>query len=68
VALIQLVPGVVAINLTQLYFTTDSSGPSQIEPPPFLPSVPAGFQGSTIKPAQLLLLNPLGVALTEIPA
>jgi hypothetical protein len=57
-----------ATDLTQLYFTTDTSGPSQVEPPPFLPSVPAGFQGSTIRPAQLLLLNPLGVALTEIPA
>jgi hypothetical protein len=68
IALIQSVPGVMATDLTQLYFTTDTSGPSQVEPPPFLPSVPAGFQGSTIRPAQLLLLNPLGVALTEIPA
>ena len=68
VALIQSVPGVIASTLTQLYFTTDSSGPSQIEPPPFLPSVPAGFQGGAIRPAQLLLLNHLGVALTEISA
>jgi hypothetical protein len=68
VALIQSVPGVIASTLTQLYFATDSSGPGQIEPPPFLPSVPAGFQRGTIRPAQLLLLNPLGVALTEISA
>ena len=64
--LIQSVPGVIATNLTNLYFTTDSTGPSQPEAPAFLPATPARFQGGAIQPAQLLLLNPLGVTLTEI--
>jgi predicted phage baseplate assembly protein len=65
-ALIQSVPGVIATTLTNLYFTTDSSGPFQSEAPAFLPSTPAHWQGGVIRPAQLLLLNPLGVILTEI--
>ena len=65
VTLIQSVPGVIATTLTNLYFTTDASGPQQTEPPAFLPSAPAHWQGGTIQPAQLLVLNPLGVNLTE---
>ncbi len=68
IALIQSVPGVIATNLTQLYLTSDSTGPSQTEPSPFVPSLPARWQGGGIHPAQLLLLNPLGVTLTEMPA
>jgi predicted phage baseplate assembly protein len=64
--LIQGVPGVIAVDLTQLYLTSDTTGPSQIEPPAFLPSLPARFQNNAIQPAQLLLLNPLGVTLTEM--
>lgn len=67
-ALIQAVPGVIAVDLTQLYLTTDANGPSQTEPPAFLPSSPALWDSvnQVILPAQLLLLNPLGVTLTEI--
>jgi Baseplate J-like protein/Repeat of unknown function (DUF346) len=64
--LIQGVPGVIAVDLTQLYLTSDTTGPSQTEPPAFLPSLPARFQNNAIQPAQLLLLNPLGVTLTEM--
>jgi Baseplate J-like protein/Repeat of unknown function (DUF346) len=64
--LMQDVPGVIALNLTQLYQTGDSNGPSQTEPLPFLPALPARFENNTILPAQLLLLNPLGITLTEM--
>jgi baseplate J-like protein/repeat uncharacterized protein DUF346 len=64
--LIQSVAGVIAVYLTQLYLTGDSTGPSQTEPLPFLSSLPAYWDDvdSVIQPAQLLLLNPLGVTLT----
>lgn len=65
-ALIQAVPGVIAVDLTQLYLTSDTTGPSQTEPLPFLPSLPARFEKGAIQPAQLLLLNPLGLTLTEM--
>ena len=68
VTLIQSVAGVVATDLNQLYLTTDPAGPSQIEPVPFLPAAPAHWEAGTIKPAQLLLLNPLGATLTEMTA
>jgi hypothetical protein len=64
--LIQAVPGVIAVDLMQLYITGDSTGPTQTEPPPFLTSLPALFENGAILPAQLLLLNPLGVTLTEM--
>lgn len=64
--LIQSVPGVIAVDLNQLYQTGDPNGPSQTEPLPFLPSLPARFENGQIQPAQLLLLNPLGATLTEM--
>ncbi|HEX7288151.1 MAG TPA: baseplate J/gp47 family protein [Candidatus Angelobacter sp.] len=67
-SLIQAVPGVVASTLKQLYLSTDLSGPSQTEPPPYLLAAPARLQGAAILPAQLLLLNPLGAKVTEIIA
>jgi hypothetical protein len=66
VTLIQSVPGVIATNLTNLYFTTDSTGPFQVEAPAFLSAAPARWESGLIRPAQLLLVNPLGVTLTEI--
>jgi baseplate J-like protein/repeat uncharacterized protein DUF346 len=66
ITMIQSVPGVIATNLSNLYYTTDSTGPFQSEPPAFLPAAPAHWAGGDIVPAQLLLLNPLGVTLTEI--
>jgi hypothetical protein len=64
--LIQAVTGVIAVDLTQLYLTSNSSGSTQTEPLPFLPSLPARFESGAIQPAQLLLLNPSGVTLTEM--
>lgn len=66
--LIQAVPGVVASNLKQLYLTTDLSGPTQAEPPPYLLAAPARLLDGAILPAQLLLLNPLGAKVTEVTA
>jgi hypothetical protein len=64
--LIQGIDGVIAVDLTQLYQTGDPNGPSQTEPLPFLSALPARFENNAIQPAQLLLLNPLGVNLTEM--
>jgi Baseplate J-like protein/Repeat of unknown function (DUF346) len=66
VTLVQSVPGVIAVDLTQLYLTSDPDGPNQTEPPPFLPASPARWEGGAIAPAQLILLNPLGVNITEM--
>lgn len=64
--LIQAVPGVIAVDLNQLYMTSDPTGPTQTEPLPYLAALPALFENGSIQPAQLLLLNPLGVTLTEM--
>ena len=64
VRLIQSVPGVVATNLVQLYLTTNPKGPQQTAAPPFLASLTARWEFGKIQPAQLLLLNPLGVELS----
>ncbi len=66
IALIQSVPGVIATTLTQLYLTSNPLGHFQTEPSPLLPSLPARWESNGIQPAQLLLLNPLGVTLTEM--
>jgi predicted phage baseplate assembly protein len=66
IALIQSIPGVIATDLNQLYLTSDPSGPGQVEPPAFLAASPARWQGGVIQPAQLILLNPLGVSITEM--
>jgi hypothetical protein len=60
------VPGVRACLLSQLYLSNDPSGPSQKEPPPFLPASPARWEAGAVQPAQLLLLNPAGVTLKEM--
>jgi hypothetical protein len=65
-ALIQAVPGVIASNLTQLYLTGDTTGASLSEPPPFLTASGASLVSGVFQPAQLLLLNALGVSLTEV--
>jgi hypothetical protein len=64
--LVQSTPGVVAVNLTQLYLTNDPNGPGQTEPSAFIPASPARWANGAIQPAQLLLLNPLGVTITEM--
>jgi predicted phage baseplate assembly protein len=65
-ATIQAVPGVIAVTLTQLYVSTDPGGPSQPEPPPLLAALTARLASGTLVPAQLLLINPAGLTLTEM--
>lgn len=59
---IQQVNGVVACDLDQLYFATDAPALH-----PHLLAAPARWREGAIQPAQLLLLNPLGVTLLEMP-
>ncbi len=60
-AIIQGVEGVEAAYLDRLYFRT--SVPDLVTP---LPARPARWEGSAIKPAELLLLDRNGAQLTEI--
>lgn len=66
VTAIQQVPGVIATDLTQLYFSADPNGPTQTEPPPLLPSAPASWQNGAFQPAQLLLINVFGLTVTQL--
>ncbi len=61
VTVIQQVPGVVAVDLDRLYRVTDA--PSLH---PVLPALIARVQNKELQPAQLLLLNPADVTLTEM--
>lgn len=63
---LQSVAGVVAADLDKLYLVTDSSGPAQFAPPAALPAQIARWNGAATAAAELLLLNPAGVALTEM--
>jgi hypothetical protein len=65
VATIQAVPGVVAVDLTQLYRDDDPTGPSQTSPDSYLPAQYAQVSSGTILAAELLLLNPVGFSLTD---
>ena len=60
---IQQVAGVVYVNLTSLYFSRDSQALNQI-----LPAGIAHVQNSTVQNAELLLINPFGITLQEVPA
>ena len=69
-ATIQAVEGVIAVFLDQLFFRGETPGPST--PPPLLPASRAARAetatgpGDAIKPAQLLLLDPNGIDVTEV--
>jgi hypothetical protein len=65
VAVMQAIPGVVAVDLTQLYRDDDPSGPSQTSPQTYLPARYAQVSGGVIAAAELLLLNPVGFSLTD---
>jgi predicted phage baseplate assembly protein len=68
IRIIQGVQGVIATDLDRLYLSTDPNGPAQTTPPPYLLTMIARWVGTTIAPAQLLLLDPSGVELTEMTA
>jgi predicted phage baseplate assembly protein len=65
-AAIQGVPGVTAADLDKLYLVTDPAGPAQTVPATVLASRMARWNRTVIAPAQLLLLNPAGLTLTEM--
>jgi len=65
VATMQAIPGVVAVELTQLYRNDDPSGPSQTTPNTYLPARYAQVSSGVILAAELLLLNPIGFSLTD---
>jgi hypothetical protein len=66
VAIIQAIPGVVAVDLSQLYRDDDPTGPSQTTPNSYLPANFASVDASgNILPAEMLLLNPVGFSLTD---
>ena len=67
IATMQAVPGVVAVDLTQLYRNDDSDGPTQTTPKPYLPAAYAQVSNNTIVAAEMLLLNPIGLSLTDKP-
>jgi predicted phage baseplate assembly protein len=65
VAVAQGVPGVVAVDLDRFSLVTDA-GPAPVVPPPVLIARRARWEGASIAPAELLLLNPAGPTLTEM--
>ncbi len=65
VTVIQGVSGVIASDLNQLYRIDDPTGPQQQKPSPVLIAEPTRWQDGQILLAQLLLLNPAGVNLSE---
>jgi predicted phage baseplate assembly protein len=63
------VDGVLAVDLDQLYLSTDPAGPSQTEPETVLASALATLNDdNTVALAELLLINPLGITLEEMEA
>lgn len=67
ISTIQNVPGVVAVDLEQLYLVSDPNGPSQTTPATILPSTLANWpKGGSLQLAQLLLINPVGIILEKM--
>jgi predicted phage baseplate assembly protein len=67
IAIIQSVPGVIAVDLTQLYMVTVPRGVRRFEGlSPVLCSSAARYTGGAILPAQLIMINPAGITLTEM--
>jgi predicted phage baseplate assembly protein len=66
-AVIQSVSGVIASDLTRLFPVTPPPGEARFEGLlPILCASPARFGGGSITPAELLLVNPVGITLLEM--
>jgi hypothetical protein len=63
ITVIQNVDGVIYVDLDSLYLSNDSQAPNQI-----LPVHIAHVENGTIRHAQLLLINTLGITLQEVQA
>jgi hypothetical protein len=62
----QQVDGVVAVDLDQLYRVDDPGGHEQQAPEPVVGAARASLEGELIRPAQLLLISPVGVTLLPL--
>jgi hypothetical protein len=64
----QAVTGVTATRLRTLYLASDAGGPTQAEPPAFLPALSGRWDdiARRARPAQLLLLDPLGLIISSM--
>jgi hypothetical protein len=65
VSVIQQVEGVIATDLDKLYLHTGKSSPGLASR---LPAARAHWRDGRIQPAQLVLINPVGITLTEMSA
>ncbi|HEY3057556.1 MAG TPA: putative baseplate assembly protein [Chloroflexota bacterium] len=65
IATVQAIAGVQAVNLTRLYFS--ELGGAAGSPPPFLAALDARWSGSDAQPAELILIDPAAVSLSEMP-
>jgi predicted phage baseplate assembly protein len=67
ISTIQRVAGVVYIDLNRFYLADDVSSPGQTSPPPILTAHKARWPlGGNFEKSQLLLINPVGIMITEI--
>jgi len=66
VTVIQAVPGVVASDLERLFRVDDPAGPTQTRPESFVAADRAHLDNDWVLPAELLLLNPSGLELSEM--
>ena len=66
-AVMQSVPGVIASDLTALFPVTVREGAARFQGlSPILCASPARLSGGSIRPAQLLMVNPAGITLLEM--
>jgi hypothetical protein len=61
IQIVQARPGVIATEISALY---DAAGPPPVPPVGLLQSMGAHFDGTTVVPADLLLLHPVGLTVT----
>jgi predicted phage baseplate assembly protein len=66
VTAVQQVAGVVAVDLDQLYRVDDPGGHQQQAPQQVVPAAPARPEGDLIRPAELLLISPVGITLAQM--
>jgi predicted phage baseplate assembly protein len=64
VTVIHSVPGVMATDIDALFLVTESGGTGSLAA--VLPALPARWNGTDIDATQLLLINPVGITLTEM--
>lgn len=62
---LQDVEGVVAVDLDRLFRTDDPGGPLQTRPAVILPAAQPHWDGTALRDAELLLINPAGVLLSH---